>query len=104
MDSGRTAMLAPMLRQLAEAARVQRRQLVIDAAERQFYLGVEAAAQGLLHPEVAAGRNPDWLEREKPEFREGYLTMLADLTTAISAETLPLAFRLPRYEERASRP
>jgi hypothetical protein len=56
MDSGRTAMLAPMLRQLAEAARVHRRQLVIDATERQFYLGVEAAAQGLLHPEVDAGR------------------------------------------------
>jgi hypothetical protein len=104
MEGGRRAMFAPMLRRLAEAARVERRQLDIDAPERQFYLGVEAAAQGLLHPEMVAHRNSDWLEREKPEFREGYLTMLADLTTAMSAETLPVAFPLPKYDDKVSRP
>src|SRR6516165_11527583 len=95
-------MLAPLLRQLIDGARAERRQLEVDAPERQFYLGVEAAAQGLLHPEVGAHRRSDWLEREKPEYRDGYLSALADLTTAISAETPPVALSLPAYLDKFS--
>ena len=104
MHGARRAMLAPMLRQLIDRARAERRQLPMDAPARQFYLGVEAAAQGLLHPEVGAHRRADWLEREKPEFRDGYLKALADLTTALSAETLPVAFSIPTYLGKLSSP
>ena len=102
MDAVRRAMLAPMLRQFIDAAGSERRQLAIDDPKRQFYLGVEAAAQGVLHPEVGAHRGSDWLEREKPEYRDGYLTALADLTTAISAETPPVALPLPTYLDKLS--
>ena len=47
MDAVRRAMLAPMLRQFIDAAGSERRQLAIDDPKRQFYLGVEAAAQAV---------------------------------------------------------
>jgi hypothetical protein len=93
-----------MLRQFIDAARSERRQLAIEDPRRRFYLGVEAAAQGLLHPEVGAHRRSDWLEREEPEFRDGYLTALADLTTAISAGTPPVVLPLPSYLDKLSSP
>jgi hypothetical protein len=95
-------MFAPMLRQFIDVVRSKRAQLDIDDPQRQFYLGVEAAAQGLLHPEVGAHRSSDWLEREKPEYRDGYLTAVADLTTAISVETPPVAFSVPTYLDKFS--
>jgi hypothetical protein len=92
-----------MLRQLIDGARSERRELTIDDPERCFYLGVEAAAQGLLHPEMTAHRSSDWLEREKPEYREGYLAALADLSAAITAESPPPVVPLPNYPVKSRR-
>ena len=104
MQGVRRVMLAPLLRQLIDGARAERRHLEVDAPERQFYLGVEAAAQGLLHPEVGAHRRSDWLEREKPEYRDGYLSALADLTAALTADAPPVVLPLPRYSGKTMSP
>jgi hypothetical protein len=104
MEGVRRVMLAPVLRHFIDRARAERRELPMDAPERQFYLGVEAAAEGMLHPEMIAHRSSDWLEREKPEYRDGYLAALADLTIVITAETPPAAVPLPVYPRKTVSP
>jgi hypothetical protein len=73
-------------RHLIEAARAERALLPQHAAEREFYLGVGAAAEEVVHPELGASRGERWLEQQTPPFRDGYLKT-ADMVA--SAKTLP---------------
>ena len=56
------------VRGLIAAARSERASFTIHSVERQFYLGVEAAAEELLRPELANARSEDWLDRESAAF------------------------------------
>jgi hypothetical protein len=91
-------MLVSPLRGLIEEARMRRGRLPLDSKERGFYLGVDAAASGLLRPETLAGRTDDWLEHESHAFRDGYLNTLAEITAAVSSGRVPLRLELPRYQ------
>jgi hypothetical protein len=84
------------IRGLVEAAESERRMLVESAPERQFYLGVEAAAQEVLHPELGASRADDWLDREAPAFCDGYLRTSHLIVTAAMADEPPPRIALPR--------
>ena len=83
------------VRELVREAQSERAVLAMDAPEREFYLGVEAATDEVLHPELAAARPADWPDREGRAFREGYLQMSASLAAALGAENPPLHLRLP---------
>lgn len=83
------------VRELIREAQSQRALLAMDAPEREFYLGVEAAAEEVLRPELASARAADWPEREGRAFREGYLRMAASVATAVAAAEPPLHLRLP---------
>jgi hypothetical protein len=98
MDTAHRAMLVSPLRELIEEARSERGRLPLDSTEREFYLGVDAAARGLLHPETLAARREDWLEHESHAFRDGYLNTLAEITAAVSNGRIPLRLPLPRYQ------
>jgi hypothetical protein len=50
----------------------RRDQLPAHAAERDFYLGVEAAAEEVVHPELTMTRTPRWLRLESSAFQDGY--------------------------------
>ncbi|HUP72898.1 MAG TPA: hypothetical protein VM282_07605 [Acidimicrobiales bacterium] len=81
------------VRGLIKAARAERAALSVHAPERQFYLGVEAAAEEILHPELASARSEEWLDRESSAFRDGYLQTANLLAVAMTAPQPP--FRLP---------
>jgi hypothetical protein len=98
MDAAHRAMLVSPLRDLIAAARSERARLPLDSKEREFYLGVDSAASGLLHPETLAGRTDDWLEHESHAFRDGYLNTQADITAAVSSGRIPLRLELPKYQ------
>jgi len=83
------------IRGLVTAARTERASLTVHAPERQFYLGVEAAAEELLHPELASARSEDWLQRETATFRDGYLQTTNLLAISMSSAQLPLRLPLP---------
>jgi hypothetical protein len=68
-------------RTLLEHARQERARLPLDTHDRAFYLGVGAAAEEVLHPELADAHDDTWLRREPAPFQEGYLKA----TTAIAA-------------------
>ena len=87
--------LVNAVREIVRAAQSERALLSMDAPEREFYLGVEAAADEVLHPELAAGRAADWPGRESAPFREGYLQMSANLAAALGSEDPPLRLLLP---------
>jgi hypothetical protein len=65
-----------------DTARRERATLDMDSPERAYLLGVDAAAQEVLHPELGAARVDGWLDEEKPAFREGYLRTSALLAAA----------------------
>jgi hypothetical protein len=81
------------VRGLITAARAERANLSVHSPERQFYLGVEAAAEEILHPELASARSEEWLDRETSAFREGYLQTADLLAITMTAPEPP--FRLP---------
>ena len=87
--------LVNAVREIVRAAQSERALLAMDAPEREFYLGVEAAADEVLHPELATARSADWPDRESRAFREGYLQMSASLAAALATTELPLHLRLP---------
>ena len=95
MDTAHRLILVSPLRELADAARSARGSLPLESVEREFYLGVEAAARGLLRPETLAARREDWLDHESHAFREGYLNVLAEITAAVSSGQLPVRLALP---------
>ena len=82
-------------RRVVAAARAERAVMPQDDVEREFYLGVEAAAEGVIHPELEMTRSPSWVERQTPEFREGYVRMTTMLATARCAAAPPFQLRLP---------
>jgi hypothetical protein len=83
------------VRTLIADARAQRAALPLQSAERTFYLGVEAAAEEVLRPELASARAEGWLEREAAPFREGYLQTSNMLAVALTATDIPPRLRLP---------
>jgi hypothetical protein len=88
------------VRGLVAEARSERSLLPVSSPERHFYLGVEAAAQAVLHPELGASRGTDWLERQPSAFLDGYLrtsTLLADATRASEP-----ALHLPLPDSRST--
>jgi hypothetical protein len=87
--------LVGAVRHLVEAARAERALMPERAPEREFYLGVEAAAEGVLHPELEMTRTADWVGRHTPEFREGFVRTTTMLATARAAEEPPFQLRLP---------
>jgi hypothetical protein len=65
------------------------------APERSFYLGVEAAADEFVHPELGCAREEHWLDRERPPFRAGYVETKAVLAAAMTADEPPQRLPLP---------
>jgi hypothetical protein len=100
MDTIKRVILLPALRQLVNAARSERGRLPLESTERIFYLGVEAAAQGILHPETLVGRTEDWLAHETSAFREGYAAMLAEITAVVTTGNVPIQLALPEPPRR----
>jgi hypothetical protein len=86
-----------------EAARVERGHAALGSAEREFYAGVDAAAQGQLHPEVLVARRENWLDYESHLFAEGYLTMTSDIAATVCGTDVPVHLTLPAMPERHSR-
>lgn len=84
------------VRGLIGAARSERASLTVHSAERQFYLGVEAAAEEVLRPELANARSEDWLDRESALFRNGYLQTANVLAIALTAPEPPSRLPLPQ--------
>jgi hypothetical protein len=83
------------VRGLIADARTARASVSLHSTERQFYLGVEAAAEEVLRPELANARSDNWLEHELAEFREGYLQTTNLLAVALTAADVPLRLHLP---------
>jgi hypothetical protein len=92
---GTHEVLVHAVRGLVAEARSERALLPADSAERQFYLGVEAAAELILQPQLAASRNEQWLERQGPDFRDGYLRTSHVLELASTAPEPPMRIRMP---------
>jgi hypothetical protein len=84
--------------ELREMARRERALMPSHAPERQFSLGVDAAAEDVLHPERAGARPEDWLARQSLPFREGYLRTEILLATLATAAEPPLVLRPPTYD------
>lgn len=82
-------------RGLVHAARSRRASLPAHSADREFYRGVEAAAEEVVHPELGESRGARWLERETLMFREGYLRTSAVVALARTAPQPPLRLPLP---------
>jgi hypothetical protein len=95
MITGDRTILIDSLHTLSGAARAERAKLPFDATDRQFYLGVEAAADALIHPEVFVTKPADWLDQETPSFRQGFLTTSGLIAGAISSPVLPARLPLP---------
>lgn len=82
-------------RTLIAAAQSERARWPIHAPERQFYLGVEAAALEVLHPELGSARTVDWLDLQILAYREGYLRTATLITTAMREPERTAVFPLP---------
>ena len=95
------AILLHAVRALVADARSERAALSADSPERQFYLGVEAAAEQVLHPQLGASRATSWFDRQPSAFRDGYLRTSAALATAATAADPPIHLPLP--ETRSAR-
>ncbi len=87
--------LLSAVRGLIAAAQARRSLEREGAPERQFFLGVEAAAEEVIHPELGSTRGEGWLEHERPAFREGYLRTATLLAHARTAPEPPLTLPLP---------
>jgi hypothetical protein len=94
VDAQRGILLGAV-RRLVEAARSERALMPETAVEREFYLGVEAAAEGVLHPELEMTRTDHWVEQHSAAFREGYSRTATMLARARSTEEPPFQLRLP---------
>ena len=88
--------LLQAVRALVAEARAERALLPFDAPERRFFLGVEAAADEVVHPELGHARPDGWPRREPTEFQEGYLQTSNLVAAALTAPEPPLRFALPR--------
>ena len=91
----RRPMLLSAVRELITRARSERAVMEQSSPERRFYLGVEAAAEEVLHPELTSARDERWLGREAPPFRSGYLQTKSLLGAAMTSEEPPQHLPLP---------
>ena len=91
----RRPMLLSAVRELITRARSERATMPQSSPERTFYLGVEAAAEEILHPELGCARDERWLEREAPAFRAGYLETKSLLGAAMTSDEPPQHLLLP---------
>jgi hypothetical protein len=91
------AILLHAVRALVAEARSERSTLSMDSPERQFYLGVEAAADEVLQPQLAASREAGWLDRHPAAYRDGYLRTSTALASAAVAAEPPLRIALPDF-------
>jgi hypothetical protein len=87
------------VRRLIADARAERARLPVDAVERTFLLGVDAAAMEVLRPELGCSKSDGWLEHQEPAFREGYLRTSLLLAGALAAPEVPWRIPLPAYGE-----
>jgi hypothetical protein len=87
--------LVQAVNDLVATARAERALVSRDSGARQFYLGVEAAAEEVLYPELGVSRDEGWIERQSPQFRDGYLRTSTMLANATAAGEPPLRFALP---------
>ena len=88
-------LLRPVVRELIADTRTARSHLAKTSPEWEFLLGVEAAANAFLHPEIAGARATNWLDNESAPFRDGYLTAEADIRAAVEAPSPPLRLSPP---------
>jgi len=88
-------MLLSAVRELVTRARCERATMQQSSPERMFYLGVEAAAEEVLHPGLGCARDESWPDREAPPFRAGYLETKALLGAAMTSDEPPLHLLLP---------
>ena len=72
------------LQALADLARSKQAVMSWFALERAYYRGVEAAAEQVLHPEVASVQSVGWLDRHNLAFISGYVETIALLEPAWS--------------------
>jgi hypothetical protein len=70
------------IRLLHEEARQRAALVPLDSDEHEFYFGVSTAAQDHLHPENRSVHDEQWLSRERPAFRDGYLKTSALIAVA----------------------
>jgi hypothetical protein len=91
------ALVLGTVRTLVDEARSRRASLPQESAERAFYLGVDAAAQEVLHPELGMSRATSWLDRQLPAFRDGYLRTADMLAMVRTADAPPLRINLPEF-------
>jgi hypothetical protein len=88
-------------RALIAHARDNRAHLRASDPARHFYLGVDAAANEVLHPELQSARADGWLDHEPPSFREGYLKASILLAEALVCDTPPLRILMPEPDPAA---
>jgi hypothetical protein len=67
------------VQELLDWARTQRAHMALFSLDRAYYLGIETAAQQVLHAEVEAVRSVGWLDRLNPAFVSGYMETIAML-------------------------
>jgi hypothetical protein len=92
--------LVGVARRLAADARSARAELDLHHRDREFFLGVEAAADEVVRPELGATRGDDWPGSRAPAFREGYLKAHAALAAVMAADQLPARLMLPLPSRR----
>jgi hypothetical protein len=68
---------ADVAKALVDMASAKQATMSWIAPARAYYRGVEAAAEQVLHPEVASVRYVGWLDRHNPMFLSGYLETTA---------------------------
>jgi hypothetical protein len=96
-------MLLEAARDLIRRAWSERATMQQSSPERAFYLGVEAAAEEVVNPEIGCAREAHWLDREPSPFRAGYLEAQAVLAAAMTAEEPPQHLPLPDSSAFADR-
>jgi hypothetical protein len=88
-------MLLSAVRELITRARSERAVMPQSSPERTFFLGVEAAAEEVLHPELTYAHEERWLDREAPPFRAGYLETKSLVAVAMTSDEPPQHLPLP---------
>ena len=68
------------VQELIDWARTQRAHVGLLSFDRAYYLGIEAAAEQVLHPDVEVMRSVGWLDQYNPAFVSGYTEAVAMLT------------------------
>ena len=95
-QTGHRVLLVGAAKALLDEATAGARASSARSPSWHFYHGVEAAAEHVLRPELAAVReDSSWLSHEEPSFRNGFLEASTVLANAAMAPTPPARVRLP---------